>query len=485
MVEPGGPGHGAGRRAVTTGEVASAVGGELIGSPDVVLRGISHDSGKIAPGWLFCAVVGAFHDGGEFAPEAVRSGAAAVLTQRRLDAGGEEVPQILVDDVRVAMAGAARLIHHDPARKLTVVGITGTNGKTTVVSMLGQILSDAGFPTATMGTLSGARTTPESTDLQGSLAALAESAKTHVVMEVSSHALSMHRVDGMVFDVAVFTNLGRDHLDFHGTQEAYFAAKARLFGIDMCERAVINTDDVHGRLLADTVEVPVQPYGLGSLEGLQVTADGSRFTWRGAKVDIPLPGRHNVSNALAAAEAAVLLGVSPESVVATLGSLAAIPGRFEVLGREPNQPTVVVDYAHTPDALDAVLEAAGELRGPGGELVVVFGCGGEREVAKRSEMGAVATARADLVVVTTDNPRGEDPAEIIAEVLTGCDDQAVVEPDRAAAIALAIDDRGRGDVVVIAGKGHETTQQFADHTEDFDDRSVARAILASTRGGVQ
>lgn len=481
MAEVEGPDEGT-RASITTGEVASVVGGRLIGDPEVELGGISHDSGRIEPGWLFCAVVGARHDGGDFAAEAIGSGAAAVLTQRPLDVA---VPQILVGDVRIAMAAAARAIHHDPARHLTMVGVTGTNGKTTVVAMLGRMLTAAGFATATMGTLSGARTTPESTDLQSRLAALADSAITHVVMEVSSHALSMHRVDGMVFDVAVFTNLGRDHLDFHRTQEEYFAAKARLFAIDMCERAVLNTDDVHGRLLADTVEVPVQTYGLGDLEDLEVTGGGSRFTWRHSSVELPLQGRHNVSNALAAAEAALLLGVPAATIVSVLGSLDPIPGRFEVLERVPGRPTVVVDYAHTPDALAAVLDAADVLRHPGGELVVVFGCGGERERAKRSEMGAVATAGADLVVVTTDNPRKEDPGEIIAEVLTGCDDSAVVEPDRASAIALAIDSRGEQDVVVVAGKGHETTQELADRTEDFDDRVVARSVLAGSAGSTQ
>jgi UDP-N-acetylmuramoyl-L-alanyl-D-glutamate--2,6-diaminopimelate ligase len=460
---------------VTSAAVADAVRGELVGDRDVPLRGISHDSGEVAEGWLFCAVVGAHHDGGEFAGEAVRAGAAAVLTQRLLDV---DVPQILVGDVRASMADAARAIHHDPARRLTMVGVTGTNGKTTVVSMLGQILSDAGLSTATMGTLTGRRTTPESTDLQGRLAHLADEGITHVVMEVSSHALSMHRVKGVIFDVAVFTNLGRDHLDFHGTQEAYFAAKVRLFGIDMCTHAVINVDDLHGRLLADTVDVPVEAFGVDQLDDLEVTKRSSRFTWRGESVELGLPGRHNVSNALAAAETAHLLGVTPGAIARSLGALAAIPGRFEVLDAGPGQPTVVVDYAHTPDALASVLRAACDIRGPGGQVVVVFGCGGDRDRAKRPEMAAAAASGADVVVITTDNPRSEDPAGIIAEVLTGCDDSVVVEPDRRTAIALALEGRAEADVVVLAGKGHETGQEFADHIEEFDDRAVAAEILS-------
>lgn len=469
MIEPP-----ADRVVVTSAAVADAVKGELVGAPDVPLHGISHDSGEVAEGWLFCAVVGVHHDGGEFAVEAVRSGAAAVLTQRLLDV---DVPQILVGDVRASMPDAARAIHHDPAQHLTMVGVTGTNGKTTVVSMLGQILSDAGIPTATMGTLTGTRTTPESTDLQGHLAHLADEGITHVVMEVSSHALAMHRVKGVIFDVAIFTNLGRDHLDFHETQEAYFAAKVRLFGIDMCSHAVINVDDLHGRLLADTVDVPVTAIGVGQLDDLETTRDSSRFTWRGESVELGLPGRHNVSNALAAAETAHLLGIMPAAIARSLGTLAVIPGRFEVLEAAPGQPTVVVDYAHTPDALASVLEAASDIRGPGGRVVVVFGCGGDRDRAKRPEMGAAASAGADVVVVTTDNPRGEDPARIIAEVLAGCDDSAVVEPDRRTAITLAIEGRTVGDVVVLAGKGHETGQEFADHIDEFDDRVVAAEVL--------
>lgn len=464
----------AGRATVTTGDVAAAVHGELVGPADVVLHGISHDSGEVEAGWLFCAVVGAFHDGGEFAGDAVRSGATAVLTQRLLDL---DVPQIVVGDVRASMSDAARSIHHDPARQMTMVGVTGTNGKTTVVSMLGRILSGAGVPVAVMGTLTGARTTPESTDLHGRLARLAGDGITHVVMEVSSHALSMHRVRGLLFDVAVFTNLGHDHMDFHETQEAYFAAKARLFDIDVCEHAVINVDDLHGRLLADTVDVPVEAVSVEQLDDLEVVRRSSRFTWHGESVELGLPGRHNVSNALLAAEAARLLGVPPAVIAQSLGDLSSIPGRFEVLDSAPGQPTVVVDYAHTPDALQSVLRAAREIAGHG-SVVVVFGCGGDRDRAKRAEMGAVATAGADVVVVTTDNPRSEDPGGIIAEVLVGCDDSVVVEPDRRTAIALALDGRAEGDVVVLAGKGHETVQEFADHSEEFDDRVVAAEILS-------
>ena len=474
------------RPVVTVADVARVVGGRVIGADGVRLEGVTHDSGQVRPGWLFCAVVGERHDGGEFAAEAVRAGAVAVLTQRELDL---EVPQVLVRDARAAMAPAARVVHGDPASALTLVGVTGTNGKTTVVELLAQVLRADGARVATIGTLSGTRTTPEATDLHQRLAEFRREGFSHVVMEVSSHALEMHRVDGIVFDVAVFTNLGRDHLDFHGTQEAYFAAKARLFEVDRCERAVINTDDLHGRLLADTVEVPVEPCAVSELTDLQLSAAGSgpnrgsRFTWRNQVVELPLSGRHNVSNALAAAESARLLGVDEPVVAAALGALGTVPGRFEVLDSPPGAPTVVVDYAHTPDALQNVLGAAAELRGDDGQLVVVFGCGGDRDRGKRPLMGAVATAGADGVVLTNDNPRSEDPQGIIDQVLTGCDDSVVVEPDRREAIARALHGRSSGDVVLIAGKGHEVGQVFADHTEEFDDRFVASELLHEMGGG--
>lgn len=484
---------------VTVSVVARAVGGTVLEGTvlggtaldgtgvggDVVVSGVTHDSGRVEPGWLFCAVPGARHDGADFAQHAVRAGAAAVLTQRRLDVA---VPQILVEDVRASMANAARVVHGDPAGSLRLVGVTGTNGKTTVVSLLSAVLTASGANVASIGTLSGTRTTPEAPDLQERLAEYVAAGVTHVVMEVSSHALEMHRVDGLVFEVAVFTNLGRDHLDFHGNQEAYFAAKARLFEVDRCERAVVNTDDVHGRLLADTLEVPVQRFGVsqlgdlrrGSSDAMRTTT--SSFTWRGEAVTLPLAGRHNVSNALAAAEAAFALGVPTATVAEALARVERVPGRFEVLDSPPGAPTVVVDYAHTPDALENVLEAASELRSGDGQVVVVFGCGGDRDPGKRPLMGAAATRGADVVVVTSDNPRGEDPQGIITEVLAGCDDSVVVEADRREAIARALRDRGSHDVVLIAGKGHEVGQEFADRTEEFDDRVIAAELLHSDGG---
>ncbi len=391
-----GPAGDGGRRPVDLGEIARATGGSLRGDPDVVVSGATHDSRKVQPGWLFCAVRGEHLDGLDFVDAAVDSGAVALLTQ--VDPGRSDVPHVLVDDVRGSMAVAAATVHGKPSERLRIVGVTGTNGKTTVVSLLGDVLRRAGRRTEVVGTLTGSRTTPESTDLQEMLAGFVAAGTTDVVMEVSSHALSLNRVDGITFDASVFTNLGRDHLDFHGNPEAYFAAKAKLFEPQRCRHAVLNLDDVHGRLLSDTVEVPVSGFSLDGLSDLAMEADGSRFTWHGENVQLLLPGEHNVSNALAAAEAALVVGLAPEVVAAGISGAEQVPGRFEVVRGAPDgSPTVVVDYAHTPDALENVLGAARVLLGSGGRVVVVFGCGGDRDADKRPLMGRVATEGADRV----------------------------------------------------------------------------------------
>jgi UDP-N-acetylmuramoyl-L-alanyl-D-glutamate--2,6-diaminopimelate ligase len=277
----------------------------------------------------------------------------------------------------------------------------------------------------------------------------------------------------------VFTNLGRDHLDFHGTEEEYFAAKATLFTPEHAARAVVNLDDVHGRLLRDAGAIPTEGYSLDDLGDLESGPRGSTFTWRGHRVELGLPGRHNVANALAAAEAALLLGLPEESVAAALSSVPQVPGRFEAVGG-PGGPAVVVDYAHTPDALANALSAASSLRGDGGTRWVVFGCGGDRDARKRPEMGRVATEMADRVVVTTDNPRSEDPLRIIEAIRSGCVGEHLVEADRRRAIHLAVSSASPGDVVLIAGKGHEQGQVFAEVTEPFDDRVVAAEALADS-----
>ncbi|UDY35973.1 UDP-N-acetylmuramoyl-L-alanyl-D-glutamate--2,6-diaminopimelate ligase [Dermatobacter hominis] len=382
---------------VTIADVSVAVGArpaEPSGVDDSTpVVAVTHDSRRVGPGTLFCCVVGGRADGHDFAPAAVAAGAVALLVERHLDPSTlpHPVAQLLVDDVRAAMAPAAAEVYGHPAERLRTVGVTGTNGKTTVVSTIAHVLRSAGREVGAIGTLTGARTTPEATDLQAQLAQMVADGVTDVAMEVSSHALVLHRVDAMTFDVAVFTNLGQDHLDFHGTPEAYFAAKAVLFDPGRSRRGIVDVDDVRGRLLVDVAPAghPMVPVSLADAGEIRFTVDGSSFTWRGRPVTFPLPGRHNVANALLAAEACAALGVDDDDIAAALAGVPAVPGRFEAV-RAGQSFDVVVDYAHTPDALEAVLEAARELAA--GRVLVVFGCGGDRDTAKRPRMGEVASA---------------------------------------------------------------------------------------------
>jgi UDP-N-acetylmuramoyl-L-alanyl-D-glutamate--2,6-diaminopimelate ligase len=333
-----------------------------------------------------------------------------------------------------------------------------------------------------IGTLSGAHTTPEAPELQATLAAFRDDGHDAVVMEASSHALALHRVDGTRFAAAVFTNLGRDHLDLHGSAQAYFRAKARLFTPELAEVGITNIDDAHGRLLRDAAPIRIVPFSAIDATDVEVSAESHAFTWRGQRVTVGLGGPFNVMNSLAAATTAAELGVEPEVIAAGLRAAGAVPGRFErVVAAEgaAGGATVVVDYAHTPDGLEQVLNAA---RGVGpGRVIVVFGCGGDRDRAKRPLMGAVAAQAADLVVVTSDNPRSEPPEAIIDEIVAGIPpegrERVTVEPDRAAAIAIALDGAAEDDVVVVAGKGHETTQTVGDRVLEFDDREVVRSLL--------
>lgn len=449
----------------------------LVGDGSVEVTGISHDSRRVRPGDLFCCVRGAHADGHAFASAAVAAGAAAVLCERELAVG---VPQVVVPDTRAAMGPVADAVFGHPSRRVAVVGVTGTNGKTTTTHLLAAVCDHAGMPCGLIGTLSGARTTPEAPELQATLAAHVAAGKRAVAMEVSSHALELHRVDAVRFAVAVFTNLGRDHLDFHGTLEAYFRAKARLFEPERAAVGVVNADDPHGRLLLEAARIPTRAFRLADAADLDVGVTASTFRWEGHPVRLRLGGVFNVANALAAATAARELGVAPADVAAGLSAAGPVPGRFEPV--EAGQPfTVLVDYAHTPEALEQVLRAA---RGAEGRLIVVFGCGGDRDPTKRPVMGATAARLADVVVITSDNPRHEDPMAIIAAVkagTTGGPATVVVEPDRRAAIAAALAAAAPGDVVVVAGKGHETHQELGDRTVAFDDRAVVRELLAGVR----
>jgi UDP-N-acetylmuramoyl-L-alanyl-D-glutamate--2,6-diaminopimelate ligase len=465
--------------------LAAAPGATVVdASPEVEISSIEFDSRAVQPGSLFCCLRGARVDGHEHAAAAVEQGAAALLVDHRLDLG---VPCVIVEDTRPAMALLAVRFNGDPSATLAVVGITGTNGKTTTSYLLREIFDEAGMSAEVVGTLSGARTTPEAPELQTRLAAMRDRGVQVVAMEVSSHAMAMHRVDGMQFAVAVFTNLSREHLDFHDTMESYFEAKARLFTPGLARRAVVNLDSPHGRLLLDAAQIPTDGYSLDDVEGLELGPDGSRFTWRGRQVDLDLGGRFNVANALAAAETALAMGLDPEVIAAGLSRPIRVPGRFEVI--DAGQPfQVVIDYAHTPDGLEQLLGAVREVR-PGGDLTVVFGCGGERDMSKRPAMGEVAARLADRVVLTSDNSRGEETGAIIDAVREGYDQagdrrsrELVIEPDRRLAIAAAVAWAAAGDAVVIAGKGHETTQAIGNTVVPFDDRDVARQELERLLG---
>ncbi len=468
--------------AVDVDEMAAALPERLLvevvgGATGIV--DLTHDSREVDPGWAFACVVGEQMDGHDFAEQAVERGAIALLVERRLPL---DVAQIVVTDVREAMGFAAAAAHGHPATRLQVVGITGTNGKTTTTHLLASILSGAGLAVEQLGTLTGVRTTPEATDLQRQLEVWVDEGADAVVMEVSSHALALHRTAGSRFDVGVFTNLGRDHLDLHGSMESYFRAKASLFTGALSERGVVNVDDPYGQLIADTADIPIVPFGDDDVTDIELGVGRLSFRWRGRDVTVPIGGTFNIANAVAALTAAVELGVDVDIAVDALAAAEPVPGRFEIVS-DPDRDdiSVVVDYAHTPDGLVALLTAARSSAGDG-RIVAVFGCGGDRDPEKRPLMGAAAAEHADVVVITSDNPRSENPQAIIdaaaAGVEAGYRGNVLIEVDRREAIAAAIRAARPGDVVVIAGKGHETTQTIGDVARPFDDRTVAREILA-------
>ena len=456
-------------------------GGRVVGDATVRVTGIAHDSRAVRAGDLFACVRGDHHDGHDFAALAVEQGAVALVVEHVLDVS---MPQLVVDDVRLAIGPVAAAVHGHPSTAMRVVGITGTNGKTTTAHLLAAILEASGTPTGVLGTLSGGHTTPEAPELQARLRASRDAGDGAVVMEVSSHALAMHRVDGTRFAAAVFTNLGTDHLDLHGTAEEYFRAKARLFSPALADIGVTNVDDAHGRLLFDAAPIDMVAYALDDATDIEVTATRHRFSWRGRTVSVGIGGGFNVNNSIAAATTAATLGIDLDAIVDGLATASPVPGRFEIVESDDGRDggiTVVVDYAHTPDGLANVIAAGREVADSGGKVIVVFGCGGDRDRSKRPQMGATAAELADAVVVTSDNPRSEAPMAIIDAVLAGIgpDDRrrVVVEPDRATAIDLAVERAGRGDVIIVAGKGHERTQTIGDRVVDFDDRDHALAAL--------
>ncbi|HET6657104.1 MAG TPA: UDP-N-acetylmuramoyl-L-alanyl-D-glutamate--2,6-diaminopimelate ligase [Gaiellaceae bacterium] len=468
--------------------LATAVHAARTANPAPVdVTDLAYDARRVTSGALFVCVPGMKADGHDFAPQAVANGAAALIVEHELD---QPVPQLVVADAREAMALAADAFFCHPTRELEVAGVTGTNGKTTTAFLLFAILAAAGRRPGLLGTIenriggerrAAVRTTSEAIDVQRLLREMLDAGDSSCAMEATSHGSALKRLLGIRFAVLVFTNLSQDHLDFHGTLEEYFDAKRRLFTEpDVDGRrpaAVVNVDDAHGRRLAEELralgEGPVT-FELGDAEDLELTAGGARFTVDGIQLETKLRGRFNVENVLGAVKAARVLGIEPEAIATGVEHVTGVPGRFEAV--DEGQPfTVLVDYAHTPEALENVLSEAREITA--GRLVCVFGCGGDRDRGKRPLMGEVVARLSDSAIVTSDNPRSEDPAAIIEEIVAGMPGDPETEADREKAIALALERAGEGDVVVIAGKGHEQGQEFADRIVPFDDREVAREAL--------
>ena len=470
--------------------VAGAGGARIVGEGAVEIESLAYDSRKVGPGALFFCVRGEKVDGHEFGAAAVAAGAVALVVERELEV---DVAQVVVDDARAAMASLAARFWGDPTAELRVVGITGTNGKTTTAFLVREILEAAGIRCGLLGTVrqvvggrdEGAeRTTPEAIDLQGTFRRMLDAGDRACAMEVSSHALELHRCDAIRFEVALFTNLTQDHLDFHGDMEAYFRSKRRLFEMEP-KAAIVNVDDAYGRRLAEEFDcVTFSADGAAAdyvARDVSFDAAGSQFAVVsvGGEVGVRtgLPGRFNVANALAAFAVASEMGVAADIAAAGLARAERVPGRFEPI--DEGQPfAVIVDYAHTPDSLENVLEAARELAA--GRVLSVFGAGGDRDRDKRPKMGRAGASLSDLAIVTSDNPRSEDPQAIVAEILAGIPESAEVEVevDRRAAIGRAFERARPGDVVVIAGKGHEQGQELAEGRKiPFDDRDVAREEL--------
>ena len=485
---------------MTLGEILAGVRLKAPLSPQlsqIRLEGLDYDSRRVKPGFLFFAFAGSRTDGRQFAQNAVERGAAAVVSESAAP-DGFDAPWIEVEHGRQALALAARNFYRQPDERIALTGITGTNGKTTTSFLIESILRAAGKTTALVGTieyhlagrvLPAVNTTPESLDLNRLLADLEKEGGTHAVMEVSSHALALGRVYGLQFHTAIFTNLTRDHLDFHRTMEEYFAAKQLLFsgaGAPPPCWAVLNRDDEWCRRVALAPGTEVLWFGLG--QGATVRArhissnlQGLRFEVHGPKVrftvESPLLGKFNVYNILAACCGGLSYGLAAETIAEGVAQCRAVPGRFERI--DEGQPFgVVVDYAHTDDALRNAIAVARGLEPK--RIITLFGCGGDRDRSKRPLMGQVAAENSDLVVLTSDNPRSEDPLAIMNDALVGIrrtDVPHIVEPDRATAIARAIKEARPGDIVILAGKGHEPYQVLKDKTIDFDDREVARGVL--------
>jgi UDP-N-acetylmuramoyl-L-alanyl-D-glutamate--2,6-diaminopimelate ligase len=447
---------------------------QIVGDTVVEISDLAYDTRAVSSGGLFFCVRGARFDGHELADRAIDAGAAALVVERPV---ASKVPQLVVADSRRAMAAAAIEFFEHPADELEIAAVTGTNGKTTTAYLLYSILGAAGRRPGLLGTIESRvggeqrpaiRTTPEAIDLHRTFREMLDAGDRSAAMEATSHGSELGRLDGIRFASLAFTNLTQDHLDLHGTMEAYFEAKRRLF-LEGRPPAAINVGDEWGRRLAEDLPDALT-YGFADDAQIRPEALGG--------IDLKLKGRFNVENALAAMASARLLGIDDESIARGLEAVDGVPGRFEAV--DEGQPfTVIVDYAHTPDSLENVLTAAREL--DSGRLICVFGCGGDRDREKRPLMGRAVGQLAELPIVTSDNPRSEDPGAIIDETVAGMDGDFEIIQDRRSAIARAVEVAEPGDVVVIAGKGHEQGQQFRDRTVSFDDREVAREALRRLR----
>ena len=474
---------------------------DLVNFKNVEVTGISYNSKTTKKGDIFICLTGEYTDGHEYAQNAIENGAVALLTEHTVEAG--KIPQIVVSSTRHKIADIADRFYSSPSKGINLIGITGTNGKTTVTHLIQKILEENGEKCALIGTLGyklssngeyrdAKHTTPQAPELQATLRMIKDVEKIdNVVMEVSSHALEQNRVGGCQFNGAVLTNLTQDHLDYHITMENYFEAKALLFrGLSEGDFAVINADDSYAQKFLDAVPEGVKKFTYGVKKNAEVMAKDINFSLNGAEftlclngeqeypVNLHMNGMFSVYNVLAAVTASIAMGIDIKTALKALENVKGVAGRFEVVAKKP---LVIVDYAHTPDGLENVLKSAREITPKDGKLICLFGCGGDRDATKRPKMGAIAENLADKIVITSDNPRSEDPQQIITDIIAGLKnvntETVTVEPDRGHAISLLKTIAGNNDVVVIAGKGHENYQILKDRTIHFDDREEARKVF--------
>lgn len=474
---------------------------DLINFKNVEVTGISYNSKTTKKGDIFICLTGEYTDGHEYAQKAIENGAVALLVEHSVEAG--KIPQIVVSSTRHKIADIADRFYSSPSKGINLIGITGTNGKTTVTHLIQKILEENGEKCALIGTLGyklssngeyrdAKHTTPQAPELQATLRMIKDVEKIdNVVMEVSSHALEQNRVGGCQFNGAVLTNLTQDHLDYHITMENYFEAKALLFrGLSEGDFAVINADDSYAQKFLDAVPEGVKIFTYGVKKNADIIAKDIKFSLNGAEfklclngeqeysVNLHMNGMFSVYNVLAAVTASTAMGIDIKTALKALENVKGVAGRFEVVAKKP---LVIVDYAHTPDGLENVLKSAREITPKDGKLICLFGCGGDRDATKRPKMGAIAERLADKIVITSDNPRSEEPQQIITDIIAGLKnvntETVIVEPDRGHAIVLLKAIAGNNDVVVIAGKGHENYQILKDRTIHFDDREEARKVF--------